>query len=367
MTVILGPTVTGAPTVRVTEKSTGRVLHKKQILPEGIYDYKGQKLNLTADVLKGYVKEFNNKAFDEVPFQLGGNESEHNNNPLLRRGTLAHMEHVPGKGLNGYFDFSMEPEMASYVEKYPRFGVSARIEPAQKRADGREFGPAIQHIVGTLVPKINEMNPWDKVELSNVANTQDEVVDLSTELLDLEAPPEIDFINDHPVKDGDVVPLTREEEAAFRQYQADQVLIDSLKDDPTLLSGIQHTQTPPTPAPANTQPLVDTEARTQVRALQVDLARSRWETQSQALVAAGVPPTAIELARPIMEEPEDHAIELSSGEKTTDKARTLALLEAMKGTINMGPESGHQVSTFGVSADADTDLEQWSEFLGLNS
>jgi hypothetical protein len=367
MTVILGPTVTGSPTVRVKDKASGRVLHKKQILPEGEYDYKGTKLDLNADVLKGYVKSFQERAFDEVPFQLGGSESEHNNDPLRRAGTLVHMEHIPGKGLNGYFDFSADPQMAAYVEKYPRFGVSARIEPAQKRADGKTFGPAIQHVLGTLVPRINDMASWEKVELSQVANTEDEVVDLSTELIDLDAPPVIDFINDRPIKEGEGVPLSAEEEAAFRQYQADQILIDSLVNDPTLLSGVQTVVNPPAPPVTQTGPLVDTEARAQVRALQVDLARSRWETQAQALAAAGVPPAAIELAAPIMEEPEDRAIELSSGARTTDKARTLALLEAMKGTIDLGPEQGHQASLFGTPEDQNGDLDKWAEFLDLNA
>lgn len=360
MTVILGPTVTGSPATRVKDKATGKVYFKKQILPEGEYDYKGQKLKLTPDVLKGFVQSFKDGAFDEVPFQLGGTESEHNNDPLKRRGSIAHMVHTPGKGLDGYFDFSSEPEMEAYVTKYPRFGVSARIEPAQKRADGKEFGPSIQHVLGTLVPRINGMASWEKVELSSGANTTDEVVDLSTEIFDLDAVPEIDFINDRPTgKEGEWVP-TAEEKAAYEQYQADLVLIDKLVNDPVLLSGVQHVVN----SNAQAGPVVDTEARATVRKLQIDLARSRWETQSQALVGAGVPPSAIELARPVMEEPEDQVIELSSGQSTTAKDRTLGLLEAMKGTIDLGGEIGHQVSGF-TDDNGQKDLDEWSDFLGL--
>lgn len=373
MTVILGPVLTGSPASKVLDKSTGRVLYKKQILPEGTYDYKGTKLDLSADQLKTYVQSFKDKAFDEVPFQFGGAESEHNNDPMRRGGTLAHMEYIPGKGVNGYFDFSADPQTAAYVEKYPRFGVSPRIELGIKRADGKTFGGAIQHVCGTLVPRINGMAPWEKVELGPSANTSDaEIIDLSTETIDLDAPPVIDFLNDKPSlnQEGDAVAqLTDEDLATLRQIREDNALIAKF----AVPLGQEMTQelslgTPRTPELAP----VDEEARRvaaatqkQVDDLRKDLARSRWETQAQALVGAGVPPSAIELARPVMEDPNDHVIELSSGSNTTDKARTLALLEAMKGTIELGVESGHQVA--GLTPSDEKDLEEWAGALGLGS
>jgi hypothetical protein len=364
MTIILGPVLTGSPTTKVTEKSTGRVLYKKQILPEGTYDYKGTKLDLTADQLKGYVDSFKAGAFDEVPFQFGGSESEHNNDPKRRGGTLAHMEHTPGQGVYGYFDFSKDPETVKYVEKYPRFGVSPRIELGIERADGKKFAGAIQHVCGTLVPRINGMAPWEKVELSASANTTDEVVDLSTEVIDLEAPPVIDFINDKPInnsEEGDTVALdiTEDDLAALRQFRDDNKLIEDLVTPMGTAMTAELSNGTKTAGPVE-----DTEARNQVRELRVDLARSRWETQATQLVNDGVPPSAIELARAIMEEPDDKVIELSSGEKVTDKERTLALLEAMKGTIDLSGEVGHQVN--GFTEDEKKELEGWVEVLGLD-
>lgn len=365
MTVILGPVLSGSPATKVTEKSTGRVLYKKQILPEGTFEYNGKKLDLGAEQLKSYVQSFRDGAFDEVPFQFGGSESEHNNDPKNRGGTLAHVEHVPGKGVMGYFDFSMEPKSVEYVEKYPRFGVSPRIELGIKRADGKTFSGAIQHVCGTLVPRINGMGAWEKVELSAAANTADEVVDFSTEVFDLDAPPEIDFLNDKPVptppsQEGDsVAQITDEDLATLKQIREDNALIESL-------AGPMGTQmTADLSNGKATAPVapVDTEARTQLRELRVDLARSKWETQAALLTGAGVPPSAIELARPIMEEPDDKEILLSSGDKTTDKVRTLALLEAMKGTVDLGGEMGHQVPAL-TPADEE-EMKGWTEVLGM--
>lgn len=370
MTVLLGPVITGDPVRKVKEKSTGRVLHRKQILPEGKYNYKGTDLDLTADVLKTYVQAFHDKAFDEVPFQFGGAESEHNNDPLRRGGTLAHMEHVPGKGVMGYFDFSKDPQSAEYVEKYPQFGVSPRIELGIERADGKKFVGAIQHVCGTLVPRINGMGAWEKVELSADANTSDEVIDLSAEVIDTNAIPEIDFVNDRP-KEGDVVApeITAEDLATLRQLREDNELIEKFAgtvhaDTVSLSSGGDGGDTVTAP--------VDTEARTaakaaqeQIDSLRRDLARSKWETQAQALASDGVPPAAIELARAIMESPDDKVIELSSGQSTTDKERTLSLLEGMKGTIDMGGEIGHQVGAL-TKSDME-ELEDWSKALGLDS
>jgi hypothetical protein len=377
MTVILGPVLTGSPATKVRDKSTGRVLYKKQILPEGTYDYKGTKLDLSADQLKTYVQSFKDGAFDEVPFQFGGSESEHNNDPLKRGGTLVHMEHAPGKGVNGYFDFSANPETAAYVEKYPRFGVSPRIELGIERADGKKFVGAIQHVCGTLVPRINGMGPWEKVELGPSANTSDvEIIDLSTETIDLDAPPVIDFLNDKPVNDSDknqegdaVAQLTDEDLATLRQIREDNALIESLAgplgQEMNLSLGESGNTAPPA-APVDTEARRVAEAtRKQVDDLRKDLARSRWETQAQKLVSDGVPPSAIELARPIMEDPDDHVIELSSGSSTTDKVRTLSLLEAMKGTIQLGVESGHQIG--GLTPTDEKDIEEWSEALGLGS
>jgi hypothetical protein len=363
MTVILGPVLAGTETRKVTDKATGRTYYRKQILPEGKFDYKGTELDLGPQKLQTYVNSFKEGAFDEVPFQFGGSESEHNNDPMRRGGTLAHMEHVPGKGVFGYFDFSKDPASAEYVEKYPRFGVSPRIELGIKRADGKSFEGAIQHVCGTLVPRINGMDPWEKVELSNGANTEDEVINLSAGVFDLDKDevidPGFDFVNDRPVGETKMPELSQEQLDALNSYMEERKLIEDLAKDPVVLSLGEPKETVVTPPVAP----VDTEARTAIENMRRDLAREKWEAKKEVLLSQGVPPAAIAMAEPVMLQPEDNAIELSSGGKTTDKERMLGLLDSMKGTVDLSTEVGHQVGSLG--AEEKEDLDGWVDFLGL--
>lgn len=323
--IVNAPVVNGAETRKIKDKTSGKTYYRKQILPEGKYNYKGTELDLTAPQLQTFVKSFKDGAFDEVPFQFGGTESEHNNDPLRRGGTLAGMEHVPGKGLIGYFDFSTSPEAQQYVEKYPRFGVSPRIELGIERADGKTFAGAIQHVCGTVVPRVNGMGAWDKVELSEAEDAK-ETIDLSTETIEVAqeaiVAPEVD----------EKVTLTPDEVTAFRKWVAEQKAIeDEIKAretpavDPNIVMANDYAK----------------QALDTTRALQADLARSRWETESAKLVRDGVPPSAIELATPVMEKPST-TIDLSSG--GVDPQDTVrALLEGLKGTVNLSGAVGHEV------------------------
>jgi hypothetical protein len=365
MTVILGPVLAGTETRKVTDKATGRTFYRKQILPEGKFDYKGTELDLGPEKLQTYVQSFKEGAFDEVPFQFGGSESEHNNDPMRRGGTLAHMEHVPGKGVFGYFDFSKDPQSAQYVEKYPRFGVSPRIELGIKRADGKAFDGAIQHVCGTLVPRINGMDPWEKVELSNGANTEDEVINLSTGVFEDEKviDPGFDFIDDRPVGETKMPELSQEQLDALNSYMEERKMIEDLASDPVVLS-LGEKATPPVQQVQQVAP-VDEVARKAVEDMRRDMAREKWEAKKEVLLSQGVPPAAIAMAEPVMLQPEDNAIELSSGGKTTDKERMLGLLDSMKGTVDLSNEVGHQVGALG--AEEKEDLNGWIDFLGLGS
>lgn len=376
MTILLGPVLTDAPTYKVKQKSSGKVLYKKQILPEGKFNYKGTELDLTAETLKGAVQSFKDGAFDEVPFQFGGKESEHNNDPFRRGGTLVHMEHVPGQGVNGFFDFSGSPEAAEYVEKYPKFGVSPRIVLDMDRADGKRFPVAIQHVCGTLVPRINGMGPWGKVELSDSdARSDEEVIDLSTETIT--APPvSVGNGGGHSVikvipnadKDG-------ENEVQLSQEQVDFInsLMKNTAEAEAFLSlgndgVVKDKETPPVkvelPAEVTLSMGQIASHATEIAALKAQNVKAEWAAKRQALLSAGVPPHALDLATPVMERVESTVIELSTAEGTvqsSDKAQTLSLLETMKGTIDLGGEIGHQVGGKTPNADSDTqeEIDKW--------
>jgi hypothetical protein len=58
----------------------------------------------------------------------------------------------------------------------PGLGISARIVEDYARSDGQFFPAAIQHVLGTLDPRIPELGPWQLVEASNDGSI---VIDLS--------------------------------------------------------------------------------------------------------------------------------------------------------------------------------------------
>ena len=54
-------------------------------------------------------------------------------------------------------------EGAKVLRENPKLGVSARIVESYQRADGRHFTAALQHVLGTLDPRIPACargKPW---------------------------------------------------------------------------------------------------------------------------------------------------------------------------------------------------------------
>ena len=59
----------------------------------------------------------------------------------------------------------------------PKLGVSARIVEDYARSDGRHFPAAIQHVLGTLDPRIPGLGAWQAIEAASPV--PDTVIDLS--------------------------------------------------------------------------------------------------------------------------------------------------------------------------------------------
>ena len=98
----------------------------------------------------------------------------------------------------------------------PYLGVSARIVEQYSRADGAFFPAAVQHVLGTLDPRIPGLGAWQPVEMSNGGDSA-VVIDLSNyafagepavsdELTDAELDDLIDVlaeVEDEPAYDAD--------------------------------------------------------------------------------------------------------------------------------------------------------------------
>lgn len=368
--VLLGPVIANAPTQKFKDKSDGKTYYRKQILPEGKFKYGNADLDLSADVLKLAVQSFKDGAADEVPFQWGGTQGEHNNDPQKRGGTLTRVEHVPGKGVFGYFDFSTNPETAQYVEKYPRFGVSPQILLNHQRADGKKFDVVINHVLGTSVPRMTGMSAWDKVQLSQELGEVGETFDFSTNLV--EAITEVQKIvtentdDNEDEKEGDDVTapggLSKELVDFLTGLKAQQDAVNKVLNDGEggdseipeefrlALEGIKKSG--------------EDQAK-EIAALKQQNVVSGWEATKAKLLRDGVPPNAIELATPIMTRLETTVINLATPDgpqESSDKAQVMSLLESMKGTVDLSDELGHQVGGKEPSDKSDS-LEDITSFL----
>jgi hypothetical protein len=356
--ILLGPVLTDAPTVKITNKKDKKTYWRKQILPEGKYNYKGDELDLTADTHRQLIAAFNDKAFDEVPFQFG---PEHNNDTFRRGGTMVDVQYVPGEGTYGYFDFSTSPEAAKYVTDYPKFGVSPRIVIDHERMDGKTFPAALQHICGTVVPRATGMSAWEKVELSEADEFDDaEMIDFSDE-----------SIKGTVVGTGVVTKSkskSKSENEGGKTVELTQAQLDyitqKMKDDEEiekLFAGVtEQQQTPPPPAVPKEVTLSLSNHDKEIAALKAANVRAEWQARKIHLASQGVPPAVLDLAEPLMTSPDSRVIDLSTAEgnvQISDKVQMLSVLEALKGTVDLGEEQGHSVGGDEPSEQSFTDKQ----------
>jgi hypothetical protein len=147
---------------------------RKKLLPVGEVEYKGRMLHFTRDYLGRLVQAFNSRAYDQVPFQLADAANTHTNDPERTRGEITAME-LGDDGL--YVTAVVTPDGEKVLQANPKLGVSARIVEDYARSDGRHFAQAVQHVLGTLDPRIPGLGPWQAIEAASPA--PDTVIDLS--------------------------------------------------------------------------------------------------------------------------------------------------------------------------------------------
>lgn len=156
-------------------RQAGASLWRKQLLPVGTINYKGRRINFSREYLASLVRAFQGRAYDQVPFQLADAANTHTNDPERFRGTIRGLE-LTADGLD--LILAPTPDGAKVLAANPDLGVSARIVEDYERADGRHFPAAVQHVLGTLDPRITGMRPWQAIEAAN-AGDDGEVIDLT--------------------------------------------------------------------------------------------------------------------------------------------------------------------------------------------
>lgn len=170
----------------------------KKLLPVGTVEYRGRMLRFDRPYLEGIVQAFGSGAYDQVPFQLADAGNSHTNDPERTRGWVTGMQ-LRDDGL--YVMVETTEAGNQVLSANPRLGVSARIVEDYARSDGKYYPAAVQHVLGTLDPRIPELGPWQRTDLSNSYGFEpDMVIDLSSS--DWDGEPLYEFAGDaetHPL------------------------------------------------------------------------------------------------------------------------------------------------------------------------
>jgi len=299
-----------------TQQLSGTVF-RKQVLPKGTITYKGRTVKFDDTYLDGLVDSFQKGAFDQVAFQLADKDNAHTNDPERTRGEVIGLEKT-GDGLDMIVKLSNEG--AALISRNPKLGVSARIFNGLERSDGATFPCAIQHVLGTLDPVVVGLKPWESIELSGqVEETWDFSSQAYPEPAPVEETDEEDETEDETV-DEQQLALT-----ALARTQAEREVLDlSTQQRQRELSEL-------------------TAQAARIRALELELSRSRFDNEAAQLVGRGVPPVLIELARPILELPESNVIELANGSSVDPAGVIRQILKQCEGTIELSMERGHSI------------------------
>jgi hypothetical protein len=308
-------------------------LFRKQILRKGVIDYKGTKLNFDEAYLSKVLEAFNDGAYDQVAFQLADEKNSHTMDPERFRGEVKGLE-LTADGIDAII--ATTESGAKVLQDNPNLGVSARLVQDLSHADGRHYTVALNHVLGTLDPRVTKMKPWEEISLST------EVVE-TIDLTDQKVVNELAGnggagTGQPPVKtpagngSGGDVELTAVELAA---------LMSTLND-----VGLKGSEEGGDAANAQQEAIElarqaeMTDQRNRIQVLELELARSRFDTEAQLLVSKGVPPAVVELARPLLALPAAPIIDLSNGTKVDSADVVRNILKALEGSIELGREHG---------------------------
>lgn len=165
------------PFARTAARQSGGSRWRKRLLPVGDISYKGRRLSFTRDYLQGLASAFGQRAYDQVPFQLAGDENKHTNDVERFGGQVETMDlGQDGEEPGLWVTLATTERGGRVLAENPALGVSARIVEDYDRSDGKFFPAAIQHVLGTLDPRIPGLGGWRAVE---AANDVDITIDLS--------------------------------------------------------------------------------------------------------------------------------------------------------------------------------------------
>ena len=137
-------------------------LWRKKVLPVGDIEYQGRVLHFTKSYNDGLASAFRDRAYDAVSFQLAPGDNAHTLDPERHRGTVTDMTSEPD-GL--WITLQPTERGEQTLSENPFLGVSCRIVEQYQRSDGKFYPAAVQHVLGTLDPRIPGLGAWQEVQL----------------------------------------------------------------------------------------------------------------------------------------------------------------------------------------------------------
>ncbi len=337
----------------------GPNLYRKQVLPVGTIDYRGQQLDFTKERNDEIARNFAEGAFDQVPFTLVNESNEHTDDPERFRGEVKALD-SEADGL--YATVELTDDGAKIVSDNPKLGLSARIRPDFEKA-GKKLGTVIQHVAGTLDPRGKGMKPWEAVELSD---NSPEVVDLTdgeySETVKGEENKGDGLTDEERTKLRELLERVKSngeggEEANLSDDDAQRILDGLLSDSKTEPQTVELSEEQRKVIDLAEQKAKDAERR--VGEVEQRLATERWERQRDELVKAGVPPAVVNLAEPVLKR-NAAVIDLSDNEKLDAQEVVRKVLDEFKGTIDFA-EVGGSSPTSDESQEAREKAEAWAK------
>jgi hypothetical protein len=352
------PTAFQLPTDSAPTERLGRRLFRKKLLPLASIDYNGRRIDFTKEYLQGLVDSFRDGAYDDCPFVLADDQNRHTMDPSRVRGSVKGLE-LSEDGLSALVEVTDEGAKV-LADNGNRLGVSARIVEDLSRADGKTYKAALAHVLGTTDPRINNLGPWQELELSNSPGiavvdltqspyertalvpefTDDEMTALRA-ILATKTPPApvapVGVITPPAPPSAPVeTDLDPELEAAIAEILAAQTATEPAGGAAPMAEVALSAET--------VRALELAQANENQRAIELSAIRSeldaeRFRRESAELASAGVPPKLIELSRPLLEG-SNRVIDLSNGTKVDAGVVIRAVLEELKGTIDLSGEFG---------------------------
>jgi hypothetical protein len=316
--------------------NTGNLFLKK-VLPKGSINYQGQKVTFNDKFLGNIVESFKKGAYDQTSFVFANEKNQHNLDPKKWGGEVKGLE-VRNDGL--YATLELSSDAAELVRKNKKLGVSCSIKANYTReTDGQSFPAALNHVLGTLDPKVTGLGEWQELKLSNENETQ---TDLSN----------LQWLSDTPPVQSGQPTKQQVDDAALAIQLAQQV------QDSEGGKGVKDNPAPSIDLANNAEYQAGLE---RIKQLEIDLANERFEKESAALIEAGVPPVLLNLAAPILKSVTPLTINLSNGEDDVNVAGVVRdMLTQCKGMIKLSNEQGNSFSdTSTEEGYVDKALKDW--------